>query len=388
MWILRRFARLSMVFVVPALMLGCESFNMKKEFPWAKDEEIPEKRVSKLVSSWSETALAKPGQSPQRGFGGRMYFLDGQGEAIPVDGELVIYGYENPAGRACDGPPDRRFVFTSEQLATHYSESSVGPSYSVWVPWDEIGGDQKHVDLVPTFVPKLGQVVVGSQSRMRLPGRQTPAKMGRTLNTGQDGRQFSNATIAPVGYHQATDALDAANAQINAPPTGLPNSTVQTTLRVPPSLQKRLRMTGPSSRLRSAPRPASQLRLRQTSVQQGSDDSLPRANANQEHMAIKAANATEAQPGRDPRAPSSLWAGRQAAGATMPPAKQPSGHSGLARHPAPTAPIAQQPNDPPAFRPFHSRRPQFPAPFQSWTRSKAPPQFGSVASSTNVPSSR
>jgi hypothetical protein len=378
-----------MVFMVPALMLGCESFNMKKEFPWAKDEEIPEKRVSKLVSSWSETALAKPGQSPQRGFGGRMYFLDGQGKAIQVDGELVIYGYENPAGRACDGPPDRRFVFTSEQLAVHYSESSVGPSYSVWVPWDQIGGDQKHVDLVPTFVPKLGQVVVGSQSRMRLPGRQTPAKKGRTLNTGQDGRPFSNAAIAPVDYHQATDALDAANAQINASPTGLPNSTVQTTLRVPPSLQKRMRMTAASSPLRSPTRSASQLRLTQSSTHQGSGDSRQRANAYQQDMeSIEAANDTQAQDGRDPRAPSSLWANRQAVGAPMPPAQQPSGHSGLARHPAPTAPIAQQPNDPPAFRPFHSRRPQFPAPFQSWTRSKAPPQFGSVASSTNVPSSR
>ncbi len=67
--------------------------------------------------------------------------------------------------------PDRKYVFTKEQLASHYSKSKLGHSYSVWIPWDDAGGPQKELSLIVRFAPEKGGVVVGEQTKHILPGK-------------------------------------------------------------------------------------------------------------------------------------------------------------------------------------------------------------------------
>ena len=67
--------------------------------------------------------------------------------------------------------PDRKYVFTKDQLPSHYSKSKLGHSYSVWLPWDETGGPQKEVSLIARFTPEKGGVVVGEQTKQILPGK-------------------------------------------------------------------------------------------------------------------------------------------------------------------------------------------------------------------------
>ena len=51
-------------------------------------------------------------------------------------GSLVVYAFDETDRDPANMKPDRKFVFTQEQFEKHYSKSTLGHSYSVWLPWD------------------------------------------------------------------------------------------------------------------------------------------------------------------------------------------------------------------------------------------------------------
>jgi hypothetical protein len=65
----------------------------------------------------------------------------------------------------------KRYHFTAEQFTQHFSQTDIGASYSIWIPWDAVGGDQMRISLVPSFRTAAGKVVQGDQALVGLPGR-------------------------------------------------------------------------------------------------------------------------------------------------------------------------------------------------------------------------
>ena len=166
--------------------VGCSSLNTGgskiansldiRRAMWWKSEK-PEPRVpGRLVSTWTDTVLNKPGQKSQRGFGGRLVFFDREeaDEPVCVDGQLVVYAYDEANVDPRTARPTRRYIFPREQFARHYGESSLGPSYSVWLPWDEVGGQRKNISLIARFEPHGGPLIAGEQTRHLLPGTPPP----------------------------------------------------------------------------------------------------------------------------------------------------------------------------------------------------------------------
>jgi len=166
-------------------------------------------KPDKIVALWSDTILTQAGRPPIRGFGGRLMFYEGKKEEpIKVEGTLMAYAFDETDRDANNARPDRKYVFTPQQLPLHYSKSKIGHSYSVWLPWDEVGGMQKEVTLIVRFQPKEGAVAVSDPCRQLLPGRiaapsrtRVPAvlsdppgpSLGVLRNQGNDGAQ-------PVSY--------------------------------------------------------------------------------------------------------------------------------------------------------------------------------------------
>jgi hypothetical protein len=167
--------RLPHVFLLAlsAMLAGCSSLEMNKptfRWPW-QDQEEPPRAPTKVVVMWTDAVLHQPGQPPRRGFGGRLMFYNEESKhPIKVDGALVIYAFEETGKPAKSVKPDRKYVFTREQLPAHHSKSSLGHSYSVWLPWDEAGGEQKEISLIVRFVPESGPVVLSEQTKHILPG--------------------------------------------------------------------------------------------------------------------------------------------------------------------------------------------------------------------------
>jgi len=160
---------------------GCQS--MKPDWsklwwggtPSSKLQESKYPTPIKIAVIWSAAVLNQVGESSTRGFGGRIYFYDAKNRPIPVEGQLVVYAYNDDQPGNENRPPERKFAFTPEQFTTHYSPTELGASYSIWIPWDRIGSPQAQISLIPIFTSSSGQLVMGETSHNLLPGPSAPS---------------------------------------------------------------------------------------------------------------------------------------------------------------------------------------------------------------------
>ncbi len=141
---------------------------------WVSSWTSPWNRVQApqiLTAVWTDTVLNQPGREGVRGFGGRlMFYVEEGARPVRVEGRLIVYAFEEDGDQGGDHIPDRRYVFTPQQFAKHYSKSELGHSYSVWLPWETVGGPPLKVTLVARFEPNGGTVVVSELARQILPG--------------------------------------------------------------------------------------------------------------------------------------------------------------------------------------------------------------------------
>ena len=156
---------------------GAPKPSLLDRLPWADDKsELPEPYPNpvKLAAIWNADTLIQTGRQPTRGFGGRIFFYDEKSRPVPVDGTLVVHGFNDQASEASEAV--KRFEFTPEQFTRHFSQSDLGASYSIWLPWDAVGGKQTQVSLVASFETVDGKTVQGVPAMVLLPGTRVEAE--------------------------------------------------------------------------------------------------------------------------------------------------------------------------------------------------------------------
>ncbi|WP_372718392.1 hypothetical protein [Novipirellula sp.] len=187
--------------------------SLAEKMPWAKKkDEVPEPYPNpvKMAATWTPDTLVQTNRTPTRGFGGRIFFYNEKSHAVPVDGTLVIHGFDENAETS--DKATKRFEFTPEQFTRHFSQCDLGASYSIWVPWDAVGGEARRISLVASFRTQEGVTVQGVPATVMLPGKESPevtlAKAERKLSTQ---------------YQEYRDAA----ASINTRTSGLTTTTIQ-----------------------------------------------------------------------------------------------------------------------------------------------------------------
>ena len=200
-----------------------------------------------MMAIWKPSTYEKPGTKSLRGFGGRFYFHDASNEPVKVEGSLTIYGYDDASGDAATADKaDRKFVFETSTLQKHYSSSGIGPSYSFWVPWDEVGGVERTITLIPVFKSASGEIPESTPSTLRLPGKKREVVASPQESLYGPGTQVISASgvvsdkpmVQHAGGALENDSL--ANAK--------PKVAKTTTLRLPRHLAQRLAQTSPTAK--------------------------------------------------------------------------------------------------------------------------------------------
>ena len=224
------------------LTCGCSSVELSKcKSLWPAGPEKPQQPVS-VVAIWTEGVVHQGGSAPLRGFAGRLIFYGGDGtKPVKVDGGLTVYAFDEAGRRNLDAKPDRKYVFTPEQLATHYDKLKVGPAYGVWIPWDEAGGLSKDISLIVRFSPRGGQLVVGEMARVVLTGATQPA-----IAEAARVKDSAAATVAGDLMVRRMSYESPVPGQPGELPAGEPAGIRSTTIQLPDGL----------TRLLSAARPA------------------------------------------------------------------------------------------------------------------------------------
>src|SRR3954469_370824 len=146
-------------------------FRLDNTWPF-RDKDKPQQGIPvRIVGAWTDTVMSQAGQKLQRGFGGRLMFYDKEGKKpILVEGQLVVYAFDESGREQTDNKPTRRYVFPADQMPRHMSMSELGASYSFWLPWDDAGGPRATISLISRFEPKGGAVVTSEQTQQKLPG--------------------------------------------------------------------------------------------------------------------------------------------------------------------------------------------------------------------------
>lgn len=147
-------------------------FSLDSTWPFRDKDKPQEGTPNRMVCTWTDTVMSQPGKPSQRGFGGRILFYETEEKnPIIVEGQLVVYAFDETDREPTDNKPTRRYVFPPEQVPLHMSKNEIGASYSFFLPWDEAGGPRTEVSLICRFEPKGGAVISGEQTRQVLPGK-------------------------------------------------------------------------------------------------------------------------------------------------------------------------------------------------------------------------
>ncbi len=165
--------------LLASLVVGCAPLKLPKKLalPMKGDKPQSPQRITAL---WTDTVLVEAGIV---GFGGRiMFYGRDDEEPVVVAGELTVFAYDDTQNPGSNASPARKFVFRSEELSKHYSKSSLGHSYSFWLPWGPVGGPKRQISLVTRFKSDAGGVVMSEMTRHFLPGAQDESAPPTTVS--------------------------------------------------------------------------------------------------------------------------------------------------------------------------------------------------------------
>ncbi|HIA20431.1 MAG TPA: hypothetical protein EYN70_13610 [Planctomycetaceae bacterium] len=242
-----KLSQAALLLLATSLLSGCQATNSPASSAWSWNPlsrmiSKPTPQPTRIVAIWSPDVLNTQGQVSTQGFGGRLYFYDAENKTIPVDGQLIIHGYDDSnITDSGNTTPDKKFVFTAEQLKQHHGECEFGSSYSIWLPWQPVGGMQRQISLVPTFSSSTGTRLVGNQTQNLLPGKKTAVP---TALQKQYSRQASPPVSQyPSGTRQGTVAPTAYPQQEAGVSTARTLDYTTTTINVPRSMSQQMRST-------------------------------------------------------------------------------------------------------------------------------------------------
>ena len=255
------FSMISCLCVILTVSAGCSSLKTDGSV-WNPLKPRSDRKVNSVTAKpvrmavvWKDSVYEQPGAASIKGFGGRFFIYDAQSNPIQTDGELVVYGYDESNPLHADGShagADKKFVFPSETFQRHFSDSDLGASYSVWIPWEKVGGIRKSITLIPIFKTTSGNVLECGQSMIVLPGRK-PEMEAKNIN----GTEIPNTPnlVAQASFQQSSTQHNHHASHISAT-TDIkrsPSAMRTTTLDVPSSLAKRLNAIQKSQKLPTLP---------------------------------------------------------------------------------------------------------------------------------------
>jgi len=222
----RKTSLLAIALLFWAALSGCAPLNLRDSLSFWDSHPKPQV-PTRTVEFWSEEVLTEPGMPGVRGFAGRvMFYNEKDAKPVAVDGTLTVFAFEDSDRNLGYTAPEKKFIYLPEQLQKYYSKSELGHSYSLWLPWDEVGGLERKLCLVARFEPRKGPPVVSKPCHKLLSG--VPPK------PGQPGSPVMSlkSTTSPGGVQQASY-------QMPSPETARGAEAATITIDVPPNFARR-----------------------------------------------------------------------------------------------------------------------------------------------------
>jgi hypothetical protein len=132
-----------------------------------------------ILTLWQSSDGPGPQGVPIRGFGGQIYFFtQNKGAPVLVDGKVRIYVFDDHGTAKEQGRPIGEYDFDSANWNARAHRSSLGPGYSIFIPYPRNDFHQATCSLRVRFVPTAGPTIYSAPSAVVLNGPATKPPHG------------------------------------------------------------------------------------------------------------------------------------------------------------------------------------------------------------------
>jgi len=205
---------------------GCATFHS----PFAK--KIPKATAAdpavQILCLWQQAEGRDPEGYPCKGFAGQILFLSNRAATpVQIEGDVRIYMFDDQGTEEEQAKPLRQFDFDAGSWGVHLAETSLGPTYSIFVPYVRRGVKDANCALRVRLKPKQGPVIFSDLSNMPLNGNKKPV-MGedaKPISNDEADRMAADAlaaklhrttTISMGSNPKVTDSLQKTKQELNA----------------------------------------------------------------------------------------------------------------------------------------------------------------------------
>lgn len=243
-----------------AIPIGCQFAPKKVPSNWGWSEEEKPVVPDRILAIWTDTVLRQPNQPGVRGFGGRVFFYEKeQNDPIEVDGKLVVFVFDADDQDPENQKPLRKYVIEADDFAKHMSKTSIGPAYSVWLPWGDVKGPTMKLSIIARYEGRKGGTTLSDPTIKLLPGVEGKSRKSSASPSDANGPESTGAAqsatmlssgVQRAGYVEPSKpdrkgTQGAAGNQGLIEPQKMQQPDRQTqTIELPPSFQRHFNQPG------------------------------------------------------------------------------------------------------------------------------------------------
>ncbi|MBA3312656.1 MAG: hypothetical protein M3552_00075 [Planctomycetota bacterium] len=175
---------------------------------------------------WQPGEGRGPQGVPARGFSGQIYFFTRKdAEPALVNGNVRVYLFADRGTQEERGKPLHEYDFTPEQWSAHATMTSLGPGYSVFVPYPEPEAYQVRCQLRVRFTSAEGDTVWSEALTMILEGPPRPGSEPNFWSSSDAQALVGRGNQIEVTKRSGTPAQLKASASSEAAPRKLRSET-------------------------------------------------------------------------------------------------------------------------------------------------------------------
>ncbi len=192
-----------------ATICGSVGCGLPKQWHLLADklpEASPRDPAYQMLCIWEPAEGVGPDGLPTRGFAGKItFFTRNQATGVRVRGDMVISVFDDQSPIEDRSKPIHNWEFKGDAWAIHLQDSSIGPSYSVFIPYSRKGNHQAQCALQARFMPENGgQPLYSDTVAVLLPGP-PGKKQDQPLNAGQTKKRTTLESIT-IPLHEKRKA--------------------------------------------------------------------------------------------------------------------------------------------------------------------------------------
>jgi len=183
------------------MLIGCQFApkSVPKSWSWSEEEKpvVPDR----ILAIWTDTVLRQPNQPGVRGFGGRVFFYEKEkNDPVEVDGKLIVFVFDADDQDPENQKPLRKYVIEADDFSKHMSKTSIGPAYSVWLPWGDVKGPTMKLSIIARYEGRKGGTTLSDPTMKLLPGVEGGSR--KTTNSPSDKATVDSRNSSGVGNLQ------------------------------------------------------------------------------------------------------------------------------------------------------------------------------------------